>query len=165
MNLNHYYQSYNSSATANYMMYTLSWTSFTVHFREWKRRKSHAEKQRNIYSISFEKKGFRGVEGVLIKNAEFCCSHMFMKALKIGKTKMLQECAFPEALVYKWKNNIMVEDKNQFWAQSILLFFRSSSRESKTAPLCTNKFKYLLREKDEVEEEADRSCSHSSLGL
>lgn len=28
----------------------------------------------------------------------------------------------------------------------------------------TNKFKYLLREKDEVEEEADRSGSHSSLG-
>jgi len=75
---------------------------------------------------------------------------------------MLQECAFPEGLV----NNIMVEDKNQFWAQSILLFFCSSSTESRTAPLRsrTNKFKYLLREKDEVEEEADRSCSHSSLG-
>lgn len=77
---------------------------------------------------------------------------------------MLQECAFPEGLVYKWKNNIM-EDKNQFWAQSILLSFRSSSTESRKALLWTNKFKYLLREKDEVEEEADRSCSHSSLGL
>jgi len=84
--------------------------------------------------------------------------------MKIGQTKMLQECAFPEGLVYKWKNKIMVKDKNQFWVQSILLFFRSSSTESRTAPLWTNKFKYLLREKDEVEEEADRSCSHSSLG-
>lgn len=88
---------------------------------------------------------------------------MFMKAMKIGKKKKCcRNVLF--LLLYKWKNNIMVEDKNQYWAQSILLYFRSSSAESRAAPFWTNKFKYLLREKDEVEEEADRSGSHSSLG-
>lgn len=51
---------------------------------------------------------------------------------------------------------------------SVLLFFNTEVQRAEEQHHGlnekTNKFKYLLREKDEVEEEADRSGSHSSLG-
>lgn len=90
---------------------------------------------------------------------------MFMKAMKIGKKKkkcrrnvlFLRAYFISGKITSRWKTRTSI-------GQKVYFYFGSSSTENRTAPLWTNKFKYLLREKDEVEEEADRSGSHSSLG-